>query len=131
MSQAPLQKPTIVKATIILFGLFAFISWVSLGQGVDSPAQQIASILRITFTNAAFIGVLSNTRIGRRIALVFFSVLCIAGVTGAFAAIHALQERAASSTAILVLVIAIFAWSYAYAFGKAARDYYVRLWESK
>lgn len=131
MSQAPLRKPVIVKATILLFGLFAFFSWVSFGQLIDNPSQQVASYLRIVFTNAAFIGVLSNTRIGRRFALVFFSVLCIGGGTGAFAAIHALHESAASSTAILVLVVAIFAWSYAYAFGKAARNYYTRLWESK
>ncbi|HYA37729.1 MAG TPA: hypothetical protein VEI74_05600 [Candidatus Methylomirabilis sp.] len=125
--QPQLQKPITVKITIGLFGVLAFFSWVALINSQPGSTNTLVALLRAIPATAAFVGVLSKTRIGRIVAISVLFVLCLSGIFGLLVTARSFAQSPMLSLVTFVLVVAIFAWAVLYTFGAATRTYYSAL----
>jgi len=126
------SKPWIVKATIVAFGILAFFSLVAcLSITNDPPAQAIANVLRAFAANAAFIGIIAGSKLGRSLAISFLALCSVGACFGIYIGAQSLAKTPVLGGITLLLCFGLILWSYAYAFGETARSYYRNLWASK
>ncbi|WP_310446978.1 hypothetical protein [Thiobacillus sp.] len=118
------KKPVAVKITVILFGLLAFLSWVALGRSEPGTSNTLAAVLRAFPATLAFIGVLSNTKLGRQVAVAVLFLLCLGGVFGLLAAIKSFASSPVLAIVGVAMVIGIFLRAGFYVFGASTRAYY-------
>jgi uncharacterized protein YhhL (DUF1145 family) len=121
--RADVKPPMVVKLTVFLFGVLAFLSWVAFGRS-SGTTDTLAALLRTIPAHLAFIGVLSNTRFGRRVAVVVLLLLCLSGAVGILAAMSSFSSSPALAILAMLLVFGIFVWAGFYIFGTSTRAYY-------
>jgi uncharacterized membrane protein len=119
-----LQRPITVKITVVLFGLLAFISWVAIGSSEPGTTNTLVALLRAIPATLAFVGVLSNTKVGRAFAVVVLLLLCLSGVFGLLAAFQSFATSPALAGVSVAVVVGIFVWAAFYTFGTSTRAYY-------
>jgi len=126
-----LQRPITVKITVGLFGLLAFLSWVALGSSEPNTTSTLVALLRAIPATLAFLGVLSNTKVGRAFAIAALFLLCLSGVFGLLAAFQSFSTSPALAVVAVALVMGIFVWGAFYTFGASTRAYYSTVFEIK
>jgi hypothetical protein len=124
-----IEKPRIVKGTLVGLGLLAFFSIVAHTSIHDQPPEQvIATALRAVAANIAFVGVLSGTKVGRWLAIVVLGVLATGGALGLVVGVRGFAASPVLSAALLALSVGLILWFAAYSFGGSARNYYAAQW---
>lgn len=132
MEESHTPKPWIIKATIVGLCLLAFFSLAACRSiAEDNPAQAIANILRALAANAAFVGVLTGSKLGRRVAVVVLALCAVGACFGIYIGVQSLTSQPILASTILFLSVVFILWSYAFAFGAPARNYYYNLWTIK
>jgi uncharacterized membrane protein len=119
-----LKKPITVKITVLLFGLLAFLSWVALGSSAPGTTNTLVALLRAIPATLAFVGVLSNTKLGRAVAVAVLLLLCLSGAFGLLAAFQSYATSPALALVAAAVVVGIFVWAAFYTFGASTRAYY-------
>lgn len=125
------RKPITVKVTIVLFGLLAFLSWVALVRSEPGTIHTLVALLRTIPATLAFIGVLSNTKFGRAVAVAVLFLLCISGVLGLLAALKSFSSTPVLAVAAAAIAVGIFVWAALYTFGTSTRAYYSAIFALK
>ena len=124
-----MEKPRIIKGTLILLGLLAFFSVVACTSIHEQlPEQAIATGLRAIAANIAFFGVLSETKTGRVAAIMILGLFAIGAAFALLAGLRDFMACPVLSAALIALSIAFVMWFWAYTFGRPARTYYSAKW---
>ncbi|TDK61336.1 hypothetical protein [Sapientia aquatica] len=128
MNETKPIPPTLIKISKIVAGLFAFISIVA-AQNLfsESSLNQFVIVFRAVAANVAFIAIMSDTKIGRVVSIVFFSLLTIAGLFGIVTSLVGINNSPAISVALLVLSISMLWVSLSHIFGRTSKNYYREL----
>ena len=125
-------KPWIVKATIVVLGILAFSSLVACRSVADDVASQaIANVLRAFAANAAFIGIIVGSKLGRRVAIGFLALCAVGACFGIYIGARTFTTTPVLGGITLLLCFAFILWFYAYTFGETSRAYYRNLWAAK
>jgi len=128
MNETKMIQPTLIKISKIVAGLFAFTSIVATQNLFNEPSvNQLVIVLRAVAANIAFIAIMSNTKIGRIVSILFFSLLAIAGSCGVVTSLVGIKNSPAISVALLALSASVLWISLSYIFGRTSKEYYREL----
>lgn len=117
-----LEKPRVIKGTLIMLGFLAFFSVVACTSIHEQLPEQAIAV------NIAFVGVLSETKTSRVAAIIVLGLITIGAVFGLLAGLRDFMASPVLSAALITLSIAFVMWFGAYTFGQPARTYYSVKW---
>lgn len=125
------QKPLVVRATTICFGVLAFASIIACRSIANQqPEQAVSSMVQLLAANLAFIGVLSGTKFGRKVTICVLGLMAVGATFGFVTAFLNFKSQPFMSVLLFMLSASWIYWFYAYSFGRNARDYYLNRWSA-
>ena len=117
-------RPIAVKTAIFIFGILAFQSWFDVNTKNSESLEILLPLVLAIPINIAFIGLISDAKIGRVLAVIISALLGILGLSYWLMLLFSNETTYFQLVATTILLFIFLGWLAVYSFGKTARAYY-------
>ena len=117
-------RPIAVKTAIFIFGILAFQSWFDVNTKNSESLEILLPLVLAIPINIAFIGLISDAKIGRVLAVIISALLGILGLSYWLMLLFSNETTYFQLVATTILLFLFLGWLAVYSFGKTARAYY-------
>ena len=117
-------RPIAVKTAIFIFGILAFQSWFDVNTKNSESLEILLPLVLAIPINIAFIGLISDAKIGRVLAVIISALLGILGLSYWLMLLFSNETKYFQLVAATILLFLFLGWLAVYSFGKTARAYY-------
>lgn len=124
-------RPISVKAAIFIFGILAFKSWYDVNNRNSESLEVFLPLVLAVPINIAFIGLISDSRVGRVLVVVISALFAVLGALSWLMLLFSTEIISPQFVVITILLFLFLTWFAAYSFGKASRTYYSKIIKNK
>ena len=113
-----------VKTATFIFGVLAFQSWLDVNTKNSESLEIVLPLVLAIPVNITFIGLISDAKIGRVLAVIISALLGILGLSYWLMLLFSNETKYFQLVAATILLFLFLGWLAVYSFGKTARAYY-------
>ena len=124
-------RPIAVKTAKFIFGVLAFQSWLDVNTKNSEPLELLLPLVLAIPINITFIGLISDAKIGRVLAVIIAALLGILGSLYWLMLLFSSETTSFQFVAPTILLFLFFGWLAVYSFGKTTRAYYSEVMKNK
>ena len=124
-------RPIAVKIAIFIFGLLAFKSWLDVNAKNSESLEILLPLALAILLNTAFIGLISDAKIGRVLSVIIATLLALLGLSYWLMLLFSAEVKTFQLIATTMFLFLFLFWLAAYSFGEAARAYYLEVLKNK